>query len=917
MNHLPLFRRPVSRAAGLALLVASATLVGVTAQPPKEAEEPKSNPGKNVIFEEEDPKGGTVKKRIVVDDDGLPDRTDPGIPVGPPPDARLDELVRAAAATQNSNLKSLLLRHSVPFDLLNGSRVKPLTFRKSDLPGDPAKEFRITPLDEAGKPKDIQDYRVGNVRTLEHFEAIVLGRVQALLQDKADSATVAEKLVAAEVLIAAALRFHDFARERQIRKGKVWDEFRDPLVAKLRDVRLDVLRSAVAANDPIRVRAASTVLMNAYPKDAEVAREVAGVRIVEAQRLLGTNNHTDHVRAKELLDELENRFPGAGGEAGRKVRLQLRDIAMNAFNRAKEKKGAGDQTTARDELARAAALDPSIEGVRELQRELRVGYPILYVGVRQYPVYMSPATARLDSEKQAVELMFEGLLEEVPGQAQDEHGAVRYRPGAALALPAASPGGRDFLLRTFDRDSAGRLGFDSQDVVGTLKLLRLRADNWAAYPLPWVGGLATPKDTNSVRLSFTLGHPDPRAALTFKILPTRWMAENSKLSDDLVFAERPFGTGPFKFYAAPKAEANNPREMVFVDNPGYSRWRDRTGLPHLREIRLVDISKADPVALFRADKLHVLPDVPTADIDKFQTQGLAGKLKVVTAAVNRRVHVLAVNLGRSELQSKALRQGISMAIDREDILHKVFRAGKPPHIHKVMTGPFPPGMWSNPQGPGGAPPLTNRDLAVDRLKKYLSDPGAGTRIGLAYPREDAQAKEACELIKSQIESLTKEGGGKPKLTIDLQDVPTRELLVQVQDEHRYDLAYVPFDYPDDWHPFALGAALDPNAWTRGGRNWFKFLVRETNPDADDRRLGQMLNELRAYRNFGGELAPRAVEAGRLFNDCLPFVPLWQLDRHMVVSNSLKVFVDDTATPVSPAVLNPTVLFQGVARWRLD
>ncbi len=90
------------------------------------------------------------------------------------------------------------------------------------------------------------------------------------------------------------------------------------------------------------------------------------------------------------------------------------DTAQKAFIRAKEKKAVGDLTTARDELTRAAALDPTIEGVREMQRELRIGYPILYVGVRQFPVNLSPATARLDSEKQAVELIFEGLLEEVP-----------------------------------------------------------------------------------------------------------------------------------------------------------------------------------------------------------------------------------------------------------------------------------------------------------------------------------------------------------------------------------------------------------------------------------------------------------------------------------------------------------------------
>jgi ABC-type oligopeptide transport system substrate-binding subunit len=677
-----------------------------------------------------------------------------------------------------------------------------------------------------------------------------------------------------------------------------------------------MLRAAIAAKDPIRIRDASTRLMDAYPKDAAVAQEVAAARIGEAETLLKSTSHPDHLRAKELLDEFEGKFPGAGGVPLRTLREKLRSMAKDAFTRAKEKKAAGDLTTARDELARAAALDPTVEGIRELQRELRTGYPILHVGVRQFPVNMSPATARTDSEKQAVELLFEGLLEEVP----EEGGGVRYRPGAALTLPTAVPGGREFLLRAYDRDPSGRPGFDSQDVVGTLKLLGRRPDTWPAYPLPWLG-TPLPKDNSSVRIPFEPnhpGHPDPRSVFTFKLLPARWLIENGKPADDPGFAEKPYGTGPFRLYSVSPPAGKGPREMVFVDNPMYGRWRDRTGLPSLREIRFIDVSKLDPVEAFRTDKLHILTDIPTADIPKYTAQGISNRVQVVTSTSNRRVHILAINLQRSYLQSKPLRQGLSMAIDREEILREVFRAGQP-QFHKAMTGPYPPGSWAIPKSVGGAPQLVNRDLAVARLKAYLSGTGPKTDLELLYPEDDPQAEAACRKIKAQIEGLTKDGVDGRKLVINLKGEPMHALLTRVESEHRYELAYVPFDYPDDWHPYGLGAALDSTATNRGGRNWFSFLAKDTNSDEDDQKLGQQLMELRGYRDFAGQdrLLSKAIEAGKRFNDCVPFVPLWQLDRHTVVHNSLKIYLDDSPDPVNARLLNPTPLFQNVARWRLD
>ncbi|HEV3437785.1 MAG TPA: ABC transporter substrate-binding protein [Gemmata sp.] len=925
MSQLVCGRWPLSRFLALVVFLGSAGLFGFAGQPPKE---------------EEDTKGKTVKKNVVVDDDPPPmTKKVTENPTGTFPDVRLEELARAADEARTAALKDLFTRYIIPFDRITegsgATRVKPIPYRKSEWAGHDA--VQVTPLDNAGKPKDVRAAKVSDVRNVEYFESLIQGEAEKLQKQPMEGLTSADQLAAAEKLLSAALRFHDYSRVARsgdrgplnLRRGKGWDEVRDSVAVKLKVVQLELLRTLVTANDPIRLRELSSRLISTYPKDAEVVQAVAGVQVAEAERLFKSGSDQDCIAARKLIDELERTFPTAGGEPARKIRTQIRELALKALNRSKEKFAVGDKRTARDELVRAEALDPDLDGIREMQRKLQIDYPILYVGVRQYPQNMSPVTARLDSEKQAVELLFEGLLEEVP----DESGAVRYRPGAALTMPVSVPGGREFSLR-IERDAQGQPVFTnddvksqdvkSQDVVETVNLLRSRPHTWAAYPLTWLAAdPPIPTDVGTVRVAFGLTPPDPRAALTFKLLPARWMLANGRAIDDGRFAEIPFGTGPFTLLSNPRPDGSNAaREMVFANNPAYGRYSDRAGLPRLREIRLIEVNKIDPIKAFQEGKLHFLPDIPTSEIEKYigANSDIKNKVDVVTAAVNRRVHILAVNLRRPYLQSKQLRQGISLAIDREDILRREFRAGKP-DVHRPMTGPFPPGSWPSARGPVIPVPLMDLNLAMVRLNSrngYLADQGAKTTIELAYPDNDSQAENACVEIKKQVEGIFKnEPAGSRKLTINLVKVPLAELLVQVQDQHTFDLAYVPFDYPDDWYPYTLGAALDPTAGERGGRNWFGFMLRNTSPDGADEELGRALTKLRNYRDFAGELVPQSVAVSKLFNDSLPFIPLWQLDRHMVVSKRVKVFVEDTTEPVNPRLLNQTILFQGVGRWRIE
>jgi len=913
----------------LASFLLAAGLVSFAAQPP-EVEDPKGKVKKK-IGEEEDPKG-TVKKKIVVEepDPTPPEKSNvPKTPGGPPPDQRLVELDGAAAEAKNPAVKQLLNSYVVPFDRLtekdNTSRIRPfpLLWGKDAFPRD--KAFNVTPIDGTGKSLEPRSVAVADIKKLEAFELAVVADVDAWLKKKPlgaapgpDDLTSEEQLAAAERLLAAASRFHDYAKANGIRKTKSWEEVAKPLADRLLDVRVKQLQRAVAGQDWQRARQFGTKLMLAYPKDANVAKEVAVARVAEAELLMKSNAHADRVKARELLDEFEARFPGAGGEPVRVIRRELNSEASRLFEAAKRLKAGGNAVDARNELDRAEALDPTIPGLRELKREIGSGYPVLYVGVRQFPERLSPATAQFDSEKHAVELLFEGLLEEVP----DGSGGVRYRTGAALDYPTMIPGGRELLIRQTPRSANGTDGFDAHDVVETIKMLRARPEVPVSAGLPWLDGLPTPIGGGSLRIGFKFGHPDPRALLTFKVLPGRYLAEKGRAMDDQEFAAKPFGTGPYRVHSLPGIPGTAPRELVFIDSSSYGRSKDRIGLPHMREIRFVELPKVlDLFDEFRRGKLHIVPDLSQAELKQALDPGgmaLGGKGQVVTASTNRRVHMLAVNHRRTALQNLDLRKGLALAIDREEILNELFRVSQPQHrrFTAAMSGPYPPNSWATVKAPGGGSvPLVNRPDASVRLKRYLGIPGVKTEFDLAYSTGDPQGQDVCAKIKSHVESLFKDS--PQKLTLKLQPLEPRELHRLVFSEHRYDLAYVPYDFPDDWHPLALAAMLDRGAANPGGRNFTEYLAPGTNFQEADLNLGGDLARILEYRDFEREIQPRARRIHQLFNDTMPFIPLWQLDRHMLVNSGLRVFVDDTIEPSPYHVLNPSVLFHNVGRWRLE
>lgn len=828
--------------------------------------------------------------------------------------ARIEELARASVDAKHPALREVIAKYVVAFDRLTDTadvtvRITPIPiYRTGKFPD----VFGVFELSERNEPAPARRFEVTKLRKLEHYEEMVIDEAARLANPNGEPSLVphTDRIAVAEQLLASAVFFYDGARDQSKRKGREWDRVRATLVERLADTRMKRLQLASERKDWKLVRSLGSRMATLYPTNLKLLEDVYAARLAEALNALAESDQAAELElSRDLLVDFESRFPGSKSAAAEQVRDALKQKAKRLFTLAEKAIKQNDKDAQRL-LRTIEIIEPNHPGLRELQGQLTGAYSILTVGVRHLPELMTPLTARTDSERFAVELLFEPLLEALP---DDPHG-VKYRPALADGMPSTGGLVRDFdLVRQAGWSGLNREYFDAADVAATLKSLRQDySHTWTADGLDWLTEQTRVEERSKLRIQFAAGHPYPLSLLTTKILPARWLASQNKRLDDALFARRPHGTGPFQLESTAQPGA----PVVFTVNPSFGRRPGRLGQPFIKEVRFVDINKiTDPAVQFRAGQLHMVPDVPTNELTKYSSADakLTGVATVVSAASNRQIYMLAVNFHRQVTHSLALRRAIAHAIDREEILEKVYRAGFP-QFHKALVGPYPVDAWATPRLPGVAlPSLFNPNLSQAKFVEYAEKSGAVT-LSLLFPNDDPRARAACDLIRKQIENVA---GATVKISLTLEGLPNAEFHRRVYNEREFDLAYVPFEYRDDWYPFGLGSLLSPTATDAGGRNFMRYPPKSAKPMAEDELFTRQLDEIRHHADFRGKLIPKSREVHERFLAAMPFIPLWQLDRHMVVSTGLKVFFDDGAEPALPKWIPPATIFAGVSRWRLD
>jgi len=880
-------RLPVGRQLGGALFLACGMLFlasypgafgQTTAKPtPKEEEEAPAKQKKGPVKEEErsTPPAGKQVPRVGDEDAEA---------AAPKPGLHDPDLSREAARAGNRYVRQLFQSLSPPHDLL--TQPDGATVRLDPVPRFFPPETKtfdgltVTPRRGPGKKNTPFRLDSTNARRVQGFEQVVLEKVDDFLKidpgkeqpGSPDFMSRLDMLQAAEKALVAGILFHRSAKETGKREGPGWIDVEKRLEKRLIEVQAEQVRILTNTKNWKAAFALEAHLANAYSGQGNTLAEPMKVEIIHllASHAKNAIESQDYDSAISRLRILQERFPG--DPAIQTIRAELGKYAKLQLEEAEKLRKEGKRPEAMAKLRTAIDIDPQLPGLQDQISILNDQYPVLRVGVRALPTYLSPARARTEAERQAVELIFEGLV----GLSQRLPGGERYEPELSAEPPRIVSLARRFTLPRSGSWSDGKW-VRGTDVSHTHRLLttgkgRMRDVAWAELmgERPEIV-----EDNFHVTLKMKQGYFDPLSLMDFKILP-----ESLTQLDDENFARHPVGTGPFR------VDRREGEQLVLTANSYYSARPGKKDRPLIREIRFV--VPHDQVAEFRDQQLQLMFDLSAASAKELQAAAVQANIKVFPLA-SRRITFLAVNHReerQSALRNVALRRGLAHAIKRNQILDECFREGMKPTPHHELFGPYPQGTWAAKPDPHPYSIDTAR-AQFDKAKSTLTKE---TKLSLKYPDGDPAVENACTQIKAQIQAL------EPSLTIDLIKLSPEDLRRDVEVNHDYDLAYYTYEFPNQtfwlWPLFESSKdSTDP-----GGSNFLGY---------KDAILESALRKQLSYCDFA-DVQAQALDIYERCWDQMPFIPLWQLDSYLAVHRNLLL----------PEQLDGLAIFRDIDSWVL-
>jgi ABC-type transport system substrate-binding protein len=725
------------------------------------------------------------------------------------------------------------------------------------------------------------------------FEEFALEQIDRFMS-KGEGLPALDKLGATEKALRAVAWFHQGSRERPAVGPSPWNELGGRLQARLLAVRRERLglltEKAEKENSWSDALSLAEQLAEVYPEEGSMGRLLQSLW---SRRGLASLRENDGVAARKWLTRIDSLYVHSPEAKPLREALHKRAEAL-----AKEAAGLPGRP-ALDKLAEALQLWPRLPDARDDWLRQRKKYSVLYVGVGRLPEFLSPATAWTDVEKQAVDLLFEGLVQAGPA----------YEARLAAGMPEVRPLGRRVAIRRDAYWSDGER-VNSADVRHTLQLMlqpQLQGRMSAWKELIEVPRVYEP--SFQVAFNFRHGLFDPFPLLSFKLLPQHYRGKALEKADDADFARKPVGSGPF-VYAGPMQEDGRTL-AVFRANPNFVRG-GLAGQPFIRELRFFTWSDPAKDTAFKPFRSALLIDVPGEHLSRLQALGI-NDIRTLTG---RRVYFLGINDRVPALANTNLRRALAHALDRGQLLDRHFRGGHPEldlvetagaalairliplragqgKWHRPVNGPFPPGSWAVCPAPRVPARLHDDGLARSFFRDAHKQTGP-VKLTLKCACDDLRVVQACRDIAAQVEKTAAAAGAG--LTLRVVPLSPHDLKHALE-ARDFDLAYCHLDYTQEIYD--LWPLFDPqaDATGAGGSNFLGY--------DNDGKLHSLFQAALSRRQFSAvqELA-QAIHAHLFLH--MPLIPLWQLDSHIAVPPGLQT-----------VNLDPIRVFSHVAQWKLE
>jgi peptide/nickel transport system substrate-binding protein len=314
------------------------------------------------------------------------------------------------------------------------------------------------------------------------------------------------------------------------------------------------------------------------------------------------------------------------------------------------------------------------------------------------------------------------------------------------------------------------------------------------------------------------------------------------------------GNGPYRCAVA----ADDRVELRLRDDPGEVSRPDPTGsapAPRIRRIREIRLVRGpDALTALRRGEVSLIDHVPP---DQLASLAETPEIRVGRYA-QPVIHLIALDARNPALRSRALRRGLSYAVDRKAMLEETILKHPPSDPDAPADGPFPRGGYADATGvkPLGYDPMLARMLVAAARKERG---GAPIRLKLEYP--------AIPEVRAAIVKLAELFGlaGVELVTLE---VPESRLETELRAGRRFDLAYrvVRCDDPilEAGPLLCPGYDAPPEA---------QALASAASP-----RILQLLLELERASDWPSARG-LAIQIDRESRDELPVIPLWQLADH--------------------------------------